>query len=128
MSDFKVGVVPRWSVANAIGAALARTTCEVVLYADTEQGIAKAPEENYSRAIPSGFSSSEALEISNELLNQKALGLGADMNDLETEVVEEASFNMVRGFYTTGKTIRVKVQVKPGLVHEYDTIADRLSA
>ncbi len=37
LSSLQVGVVPRWAVANAIGAALARTTCEVVLYADTER-------------------------------------------------------------------------------------------
>ena len=42
--------------------------------------------------------------------------LGAPEEDLEIEVVEDQEFNMVRGFYTTGKNIRVKVQVKPGLI------------
>jgi hypothetical protein len=39
LSSFKVGVVPRWEVANALGAALARTTSEVILYADTQRRI-----------------------------------------------------------------------------------------
>jgi hypothetical protein len=32
------------------------------------------------------------------------------------EVTECQEFNMVRDFYTTGKNIRVKVQIKPGLI------------
>ena len=32
------------------------------------------------------------------------------------EVVEVQQFNMIQGFYTAGKNIRVKVQVKPGLI------------
>jgi hypothetical protein len=42
------------------------------------------------------------------------------------EVTENLQFNMVRGFNTTGKNIRVRVQVKPGLIHGYDPIAGRL--
>jgi hypothetical protein len=34
---------------------------------------------------------------------------------------------MVRGFYTTGKNIRVKAQIKPGLIHGYDSIAQTLA-
>ena len=33
---------------------------------------------------------------------------------LELEVIEAMSFNMVRGFTTTGRNIRVTAQVKPG--------------
>jgi hypothetical protein len=34
---------------------------------------------------------------------------------------------MVRGFYTSGRNIRIKVQVKPGLINEYDTVAGILA-
>jgi hypothetical protein len=34
---------------------------------------------------------------------------------------------MVRGFNTTGKNIRIKVQVKPGLIHGYDPVIAKLS-
>jgi hypothetical protein len=34
---------------------------------------------------------------------------------------------MVRGFYTSGKNIRVRVQVKPGLIQDYDPVAGRLT-
>jgi len=32
------------------------------------------------------------------------------------EVTEAQQFNMVREFYTTGKNIRTKIQIKPGLI------------
>ena len=51
LSDYRIRVVPKWKVANAIGAALARTTCQVTLFADTERRVAEAPEENFSQKI-----------------------------------------------------------------------------
>ncbi|MBU4316497.1 MAG: hydantoinase/oxoprolinase family protein [Proteobacteria bacterium] len=128
VSDFKAKVVPRWTVANAIGAALARTTSEVMLFADTEQGIATSPGENFREEIPNTFTKEEAIVMALDLLRQKALRRGANPEYLEMEVVEEQEFNMVRGFYTTGKNIRVKVQVKPGLIHGYDNLIRKLKA
>jgi len=128
LSAFKVSVVPRWKVANAIGAALARTTCEVTLYADTQLGFAAAPEENFRKRVGKNFSTKDARKKAFDLLKKKALGKGANIDDLETEVLEEIQFNMVSGFYTTGKNIRVKVQVKPGLMQGYDAIAGSLSS
>lgn len=127
LSDFECAVVPRWEVANAIGSALARTTCAVTLFADTEQGIAMAPEENFQRKVGRDYSSRDALTEATALLKRKALAKGARPEDLEVEVVEEAAFNMVRGFATTGQNIRVKVQVKPGLIHEYAAICAQLA-
>jgi hypothetical protein len=53
-----------------------------------------------------------------ELLKQRASILGAEGIKTESEITEESSFNMVRGFYTSGKNIRIKAQVKPGLLYE----------
>jgi hypothetical protein len=127
-SRYEVRVVPRWKVANAIGAALARTTCEVTLFADTEQGIATAPEENFSQRIGDGFSPGDAQAKALELLKHKAVQKGADTEDLELEVIENLQFNMVRGFNTTGRNIRVKVQVRPGLLPGYDASSLERSA
>ncbi len=127
ISDFRVGVVPRWDVANAIGAALARTTCEVSLFADTQQGIATSPEELFSMAVNRDFSSDDAVQTASDLLRQKAVRQGASPEELIMEVIENQQFNMVKGFYTTGRNIRVKVQIKPGLINEYDAIAGILS-
>jgi N-methylhydantoinase A len=119
LSDFGVQVVPKWSVANAIGAALARTTCEVTLFADTEQCIVLAPGENYKASIQQNFSEKEAVDIAFALLKDKAIKRGANPDHLEMEILEKLQFNMVRGFSTLGKNIRIRVQVKPGLIHGY---------
>lgn len=122
MSDYDVQVVPRWPVANAIGAGLARTTCEVTLFADTQQGIAAAPEEGFSASVSKHYDQKAAVSQADKLLREKALKMGADARDMETEVVEAMQFNMVQGFYTTGRNIRVRVQVKPGLVQGWQAI------
>lgn len=127
LSRFQVGVVPHWQVANAIGAALARTTTEISIFADTEQGMLTAPEERLTRKIDKTFTSDDAVAMAFDLLKQKARQTGATDPDLVMEIVEKQQFNMVRGFYSTGKNIRVKAQIKPGLIHGYDDIADQLS-
>lgn len=127
MSEYPVRVVPRWKVANAIGAALARTTCEVNFFADTQMGVAEALEENFSRRIDHSFDREAAIQQAIDLLEAKAIARGANPDYLETEVLEALQFNMVRGFSTTGKNIRIKVQVKPGLIHGYDEVIQRLS-
>nr|MDJ0888459.1 hydantoinase/oxoprolinase family protein [Desulfobacterales bacterium] len=126
LSSLKVGVVPRWSVANAIGAALARTTCEVVLHADTERQTAFAPEEDFQQHVERAFDRRDALEMTLGLLKAKAVARGANADHLEMEITEDLQFNMVRGFQTTGKNIRIRAQVKPGLIHDYDPVAGRL--
>jgi hypothetical protein len=127
ISDYRVTLVPRWKVANAIGAALARTTCEVSLFADTERGILTSPEEKYKKNISTDFTREKAIKIAFDLLKHKAVETGADSEDLEIELLEDQQFNMVRGFHTTGKNIRIKAQVKPGLIHRYQSILQKIS-
>lgn len=126
-SGLPVRVVPVCEVANALGAALARTTCEVTLFIDTERGIASAPEDGFYRPVGNNFSIEEARNLAFSVLKTKAINEGAKENELEMEIVEEQQFNMVRGFYTTGKNIRVKAQVKPGLVSNYHSVTAKIS-
>jgi N-methylhydantoinase A len=128
ISGLAVATVPAWSVANAIGTALSRATCEVSLFADTQKGFIMAPEESFSQPVKVNFTSQEALQIGYQLLRQKARKIGADMDSLEMDVLEELEFNMVRGFRMTGKNIRIKLQVKPGLIRNYKTITDKIAA
>jgi N-methylhydantoinase A len=122
LSGLDVRVVPRWKVANAIGAALARTTSEVTLFVDTEQGLATAPGENFHQTIPHNYKKDDAITKALELLKTKAIHRGANPDHLQMEIIEEQEFNMVRGFNTTGKNIRIQVQIKPGLIHGYHSI------
>lgn len=120
LSEWDVEAVPRSPVANAIGAALARTTSQVTLFADTERGMATAPEDHFQQAVDGDFSLSDAVSLARELLQRKAVAQGANPDTLEMDTLEALSFNMVRGFRTTGRNIRVKVQVKPGLIQGYE--------
>ena len=112
-------------VANAIGAALARTTAELTILADTERKMLTIAEDGYRMAIPSRFGMEDAIRIGREKLRERTVGMGAAEADIEMEVIEEQEFNMVRDFYTAGKNIRVKLQVKPGLISGYGTGGSR---
>jgi len=103
-------------VSNALGVALARTTAELTILADTEKREIIICEEGYVQSIPHSFSLADAVEAGKTALREKAATMGAKPEDIMIEVTESQEFNMVRDFYTTGKNIRVKVQIKPGLI------------
>jgi len=122
ISHYNASVVPSWKVANAIGAAIAKTTSTVTLLADTEQGVISAPEENYKEMTDHKINRTTMTEKAFSLLKKKAAAQGCDAKDMDLEVIEYLEFNMVRGFYTAGKNLRIKVQIKPGLTHGYDGV------
>lgn len=108
-------VPPHYEAANAIGAALAKITAEVTLLADTAEGTLAVPEIGLHERIRQSFSLKNAREKAIEALSMRAYELGADESEIDPEIVEEQSYNVVRGFYTRGKNIRIKAQLKPGL-------------
>jgi len=103
-------------VANAIGVALSRTTAEIALLADTERGVLTVAEEGLQMPISKRFTREEAIGFAREKLLEKARRLGASEQDMDMEITEDQVFPMVRDFYATGKNIRIKVQIKPGLL------------
>ena len=119
VSGWQARVPPEYEVANAIGAAVARTTCEVTVLADTSRGYVCAPEEGYLDKIGKEASKQEVVQIAFDLLRKKAHRLGADKDNLEMELLEDSEFNIVQGFYTVGRDIRVRAQIKPGLISPY---------
>ncbi|MEJ2232523.1 MAG: hydantoinase/oxoprolinase family protein [Syntrophobacterales bacterium] len=119
VSGWQTRVPSEYEVANAIGAATARTTCEVTVLADTSRGYVCAPEEGYVDKIGKEASKQRVVQIAFDLLRKKAHRLGADKNNLEMELLEDSEFNMVQGFYTVGRNIRVRAQIKPGLISPY---------
>lgn len=127
ISGYTVRQVPQWDVANAIGTALSRTTCEVTLFADTYKLEASAPEEMFVQSLTPGFTITQARSLAEELLKKKAIREGAGKQDLETDLLEELSFNMVRDFRMIGKNIRIKMQIRPGLIHQYRQIARQIN-
>jgi len=106
-----------YEVANAIGAALAKTTTEINLIADTSRGTLSVPELGVYEKIDRNYSLRAASERALTLVTERAVAMGATRAGLETEIIEESVFNMVDGFRTKGQNIRIKAQVKPGLIH-----------
>ena len=119
MSGWQARVPPDYDVANAIGAAVARTTCQVTVTADTNRRYVISPEEGYVDKIDWRATKKEVIKIAFNLLRKKALRLGASEEDLEMELLEDQEFRMVQGFYPVGRSIRVRAQIKPGLISPY---------
>lgn len=107
-----------YEAANAVGAALARTTAEINMFVDTAQKILSVPELGIYKNLSSTYSLEELKKRALDLINQQSKLLGAKDDEIEAEIVEESSFNMVRGFYTSGKNIRIRAQIKPGLIYQ----------
>lgn len=105
-----------YHIANAVGAALAKPTAEINMLADTSQGILSVSELGIYEKINKDFSLDSARKKAIELLKGHAKSIGAYAEEIEAEIVEESFFNKVSGFYTTGKNIRIKAQIKPGLL------------
>lgn len=113
-------VVPENSeVINASGAAMARTTVELNLIADTQAKSLSIAEEGLQADIPSNFTVDDVIQVGRERLIEIARAAGASEQDLEVEVTDCQSYNVIRNFSTQGKNIRVRLQIKPGLIkHE----------
>lgn len=108
-----------YHVANAVGAALSKPTAEINMLADTSQGVLSVPEMEIYEKVGRNYSIDKAKNRALELVKRHALAMGAREKELKAEITEESTFNMVKGFYTSGKNIRVKAQIKPGLIQEY---------
>jgi hypothetical protein len=116
----RLGYTPRIlenaEVANAIGVAVSRITDEITVMADTERRTLIVAEEGLQVPIARSFSHAEAIAFAKGKLLQRAFQAGASEKELEMEIVEDQVFPMVRDFYATGENIRIKAQIKPGIV------------
>jgi N-methylhydantoinase A/oxoprolinase/acetone carboxylase beta subunit len=114
-------VVPENSdVINATGAATARTTVELNLLADTESQELTFAEDGRKMRISSRTTVEDVVDIGRGRLLEIARAAGAREEDLEIEVADCQSFNVIHGYSTTGKNIRVRLQIKPGLIKHED--------
>lgn len=100
--------------ANAVGAAASRPTVSVTLHADTALGTLTVPEAGYSAPIPArpAWNLERARAQALSWAGRTAAELGLDAAD-DVSIVEEESFNVVRGFYTVGRIFNIKAQVRP---------------
>lgn len=109
---------PEYKLANAIGAALAKPTLEINMIADTDRKRLSVPELEVYEVIDQNYNLAKAEARALDLVTEAALDLGASKNNIEAEIVESSSFNMVKGYFAATKNIRVKAQIKPGLIQK----------
>ncbi|HZJ89669.1 MAG TPA: hydantoinase/oxoprolinase family protein [Bacilli bacterium] len=111
-----VTVYPKhFALANAIGAALSKVTAVVNVHADTSKGRLTVAELSLTDIISRDFTLSAAKRYAHTALETLTK---SKLSSEDVEIVEESAFNMIDGFYTKGKNIRVKAQVKPGLIYK----------
>lgn len=109
-------VVPEhFGVANAIGAALTRNTASLELFADSEKGVMFIPALRHRENVPRTYSLADAERdaMNHMLAHLSEMGVFADRDN--AQVTHASSFNMVSEGRTTGRNIRVKCQIKPGV-------------
>jgi N-methylhydantoinase A/oxoprolinase/acetone carboxylase beta subunit len=105
-------------VANALGAALARTTAQITLLADTQLRRVVCPELHIEKEAKQTMSIDDLKAFGYAALKENASQLGLS-DEADFSVIEEQSFNMIRGFSTVGRNMRVKIQTVPGILHEW---------
>ncbi|MGI6559644.1 MAG: hydantoinase/oxoprolinase family protein [Limnochordia bacterium] len=121
-------ILPFSEGANAIGAAAARPTAAITFHADTELEVLTIPEIGCLGRIDGALLFDQA-RARREALRQaaghaKKLGL-PDHEDVY--IVEEESFNVVRGFHTVGRIYNIRAQLRPRVrrIEVTKDIADR---
>ena len=113
-------VPDNFAVANAIGAALTKTTMEIELFADTGKKIMLIPNLDIKRKISSSYSLSEAQHDGvGEMVKYLKENGHPEIKDEDVSVVEAEAFNMVDDYAVGSKTIRVSCQIRPGLEKDY---------
>ncbi len=111
----QVEVPANHAVANAIGAALTRTTADLELFADTEKGVLLVPTLGVRDTVPPRYRVVDAVEDARRYLLEYLAGLGVACNESEVDVIESESFAMVDPYGGRGDNIRVRCQVRPGI-------------
>lgn len=102
-------------VANAVGAAVSRPTLTATLRVDTTEGYYIIPEAGIREKIQRDFSRTTAEKILSDWLIEQADKWQMEARNVEVMAYEE--FPTIHNYYTTGKIIYLKMQLKPGVLH-----------
>ncbi len=109
-------VPANFDVANAIGAALTRTTWELEVFADTQRHVMFIPSLSYRENIHTGYDQKDAEKDAVNQLTMQLDAMGVFLRPEDARITHASCFNMVEGMGQVGKNIRVKCQVRPGVI------------
>lgn len=110
----EITVPEYFEVANAIGAALARTTFETELFTDTGKGVMTMPNLDLEESVDRRYSIEDAKHDALEHMAAFMKKSGYD-SSVKPELVEVSAFRIISDYGSSGCDIRVRCQVKPGL-------------
>lgn len=113
-------VPPLAGVANAVGAALTRTTSHLALTADTSRNRVSVPMLGVYRTVKRGYNLDAAIDEARTLLAEDLERSGAAVPADQIQITQADAFNMVEGGYTLGTNIRVVAQVQPAVIARLD--------
>jgi len=118
--EFKLDVIipDNYQVANAIGAALSKTTLDMQLFADTTKEKLFISGLNLEKNISSSYTKLDAERDIKKYFIQYMNDLSIKISIEDVDIVESTEFNMVSGYSMSGKDIRIKAQLKPGIERE----------
>jgi N-methylhydantoinase A/oxoprolinase/acetone carboxylase beta subunit len=110
-------IPPHAPVANALGAAVARTTYTTTVHIDTGQRRLEVAEAGYVAPLPSGrYTLDRARALAREWMVRRGerLGIADPLADVVEVLAEQ--FNVVEGWHTTAQIFDVRLERRCGLV------------
>ncbi len=114
--DTEIIVPENYNVANAIGAALARTTFETELFSDTGKEKMVIPNLGVEEKVSRRYSLADAEKDVTEYTRKYLESSGYKDKDLKIDIVESSIFRMIDDYSASGNDIRVKCQIRPGVI------------
>ena len=109
-------LLPYATVANAIGAVVAKPTLQITLRVDTEQQKISIAETGYqSKLAQPDLDEQQVLALAKSELINRATSMNIDDDISAVEVLRQDVFNIVRDMVTTGKIHDVCVQTVRGI-------------
>lgn len=114
--DLPITIPENAAVANAIGAALALSTIELIAHVDTKCRLFVIPELGIKQQNCTLKRAEQVVERAKEALSEEALRLGLDTAQ-EIEIISIEDFPVVEGWQSMERLITVKVQLAAGVKH-----------
>jgi N-methylhydantoinase A/oxoprolinase/acetone carboxylase beta subunit len=115
-TDIEIIVPENHGVANAVGATLAKTTFEAELFSDTGKEKMMIPNIGIKEKVQKRYTLQEAEKDLISYTRKYLENLGYRDSDLNIEIVESSNFRMIEDYFSGGNDIRVKCQIKPGVM------------
>ncbi len=104
------------SVANAVGAAVARETLQITVRVDTSTRRMVVPELGISKAGVTYDTLEEVISVTESLLYEEAKRMGL-AHVGEIEVIDKEDFPTMEGWHTEQHLITVRMQLKVGVMY-----------